>query len=169
MDGSGPAAGNPKTLGMILASTDGVAMDCYLCNLLGKDPMKIPTNRIANEQGLGEGDVNKIEIIGTPQVVNDFKWPPNTASSPDMIPQSITKALMKFFWLRPAINSEICTNCNTCVKSCPVDALIKNTPHPEFKYDKCINCLCCMEMCPEKAVFENISRLFRLRSRLRSR
>lgn len=41
--------------------------------MLGKDPMKVPTNRIAREQGLGEGDLDKIQVIGEPPVVYDFK------------------------------------------------------------------------------------------------
>ena len=166
MDGTGPSAGNPKKLGMILASIDGVAVDVVLCDMLGKDPMKIPTNRIATEQGLGEGDLTKIEIIGDVPLIDDFKWPPNISGSLDMIPAPIARGLMKLFWSRPAIDPEVCTNCKTCVKSCPVDALIENTPIPEFEYGECINCLCCMEMCPEKAVFEEKSRLSRLISRI---
>src|SRR5664280_121059 len=165
MDGTGPSAGNPKKLGMILASIDGVAVDVMLCDMLGKDPMEIPTNRIATEQGLGEGDLTKIEIIGDAPVIDDFKWPPNISGSLDMIPAPIARGLMKLFWSRPAIDPEVCTNCKTCVKSCPVDALIENTPIPEFEYGECINCLCCMEMCPEKAVFEEKSRISRLISR----
>ena len=165
MDGTGPSAGNPKELGMILASTDGVAVDVLLCDMLGKDPMKVPTNRIAVEQELGEGDIDKIEILGEAPIIHNFKWPPNISSSLDMIPPSIARGIMKLFWSRPAIDSKVCTNCKTCVKSCPVDALIENTPTPEFEYGECINCLCCMEMCPEKAVFEEKSRLSRLISR----
>ena len=132
MDGTGPSAGNPKELGMVLASTDGVAVDVLLCDMLGKSPMKIPTNRIASEQGLGEGDLNNIEVIGDVPVVDDFKWPPNISGSLDRIPPSIAKGLMKLFWSRPAIDSKACTNCKTCVKSCPVDALIENTPIPNL-------------------------------------
>ena len=77
MDGTGPSAGNPKKLGMILASSDGLAVDILLCHKLGKDPMKVPTNRIATEQGIGEGDINKIEVLGEFPIVDDFKWPPN--------------------------------------------------------------------------------------------
>ena len=64
MDGTGPSAGNPKKMDMILASMDGVAVDVLLCDILGKDPMKVPINRIATEQGLGEGDLHKIEVLG---------------------------------------------------------------------------------------------------------
>ena len=165
MDGTGPSAGNPKEIGVILASDDSVALDCFICHCLGKDPMKVPSNRIAQEQGLGEGVVENIHVIGEFPVIKDFKWPPNMAGTMELIPSSIARGLMKLWWSRPSIDPDICTNCNTCVKSCPVDALIKNNPIPEFEYGECINCLCCMEMCPEKAVFEDKSRLYKLISR----
>jgi uncharacterized protein (DUF362 family)/Pyruvate/2-oxoacid:ferredoxin oxidoreductase delta subunit len=165
MDGTGPSAGNPKKLGIILASEDGLAVDILLCHKLGKDPMKVPTNRLAAEQGIGEGNINKIEVLGEFPFVDDFKWPPNISGTIDMIPPIIAKGLMKMFWSRPAIDSKKCTNCKTCIESCPVDALIENFPIPEFEYFECIKCLCCMEICPEKAVFEEKSRLYRLISR----
>lgn len=166
MDGMGPSAGNPKELGMILASTDSVALDSYICHILGKDPMKVPTTKIAYKRGLGEADINKIEIIGhNPEVMRDFKWPPNLASSLDMIPSSIARGLMKFYWSRPAIDSDLCTNCKTCVKSCPIEALSEGVYIPEFDYPECINCLCCMELCPEKAVHLEKSILSKLFSR----
>ena len=166
MDGMGPSAGNPKELGMILASTDAIALDSYICHILSKYPMKVPTTKIAYENGLGEADINKIEIMGhNPEIRKDFKWPPNLASSLDMIPSSIAKGLMKFYWSRPAIDSDLCTNCKTCVKSCPVEALIDGAYIPEFDYPECINCLCCAEMCPEKAVHLEKSALTKLFSR----
>lgn len=166
MDGRGPSAGNPKELGMILASTDAVALDSYICHILGKNPLKVPTNKIAYERGLGKADINEIEILGyQPKVRDDFKWPPNLASSLDMVPSFIAKGLMKFYWSRPAIDSNLCTNCNTCVKSCPVEALSEGVYIPEFDYPECINCMCCMEMCPEKAVHLEKSTLSRLISK----
>ncbi len=166
MDGSGPSAGNPKELGMILASSDGIALDSYICHILGKDPMKIPTNKIAYERGLGEADINKINILGDQlEVRKDFKWPPQLSSSLDLVPSFMARGLMKFYWSRPKINPDICTNCKKCVKSCPVEALTAGVNIPEFNYSECINCLCCMEMCPEKAVHLEKSLLARLTSR----
>ena len=166
MDGAGPSAGNPKELGMILASDNGVALDSYICHILGKDPMKVPTNRIAYENGLGEVDINKIVVLGYfPEIRNDFKWPPQIASSLDMIPSFISKALLGFYWSRPAIDSKVCNDCKTCVKSCPVEALTAGVNIPEFDYSECINCLCCMEMCPEKAVYLDKSLITKLFSR----
>lgn len=153
MDGSGPSAGNPKELNMVLASADGVALDSYITYILGKDPLKVPTTKIAYEKGIGEADINKIEILGYyPEVRTDFKWPPKLASSLNLLPSFIARGLMKFYWARPSINSDTCTNCKTCAKSCPVGALKAGTNIPEFNYDECIKCMCCMEMCPEKAV-----------------
>lgn len=96
MDGSGPSAGNPKELGMILASNDGVALDSYICYILGKDPMKVSTNKIAYERGLGEAKIDEIKVLGHQvEVRKDFKWPPSITSSINMIPNFIVKGLMK--------------------------------------------------------------------------
>lgn len=166
MDSLGPSAGNPKELGIVLASTDAIALDSYICHILGKDPMKVPTTKIACERRIGEANINKIEVLGyNPNIRYDFKWPPNLASSLNMIPSSIAKGLMKFYWSRPAIDPKLCTNCKTCVKSCPVQALSEGVYIPEFDYPECINCLCCMEMCPEKAVHLEKSVLTKLFSR----
>lgn len=166
MDGSGPSAGNPKELGMILASADGVALDSYICHILGKDPMKVPTNKMAHERGLGEADINKIEVLGyQPEIRDDFKWPPHMAAPINIVPGFITRRLMRFYWSRPAINPDRCTDCKICVKSCPVEALSTGIDIPEFNYPECINCMCCIEMCPEKAIHQEKRLLARLVSR----
>ena len=166
MDGNGPSAGNPKEMGLILASTDAIAVDSLICQILGKNPLKVPTNKNAYERGLGEADINKIKVLGyQPDVIDDFKWPPNIASSLDMVPSFISKGLMKFWWSRPVIDPEVCTKCGKCVKNCPVEALSAGVKIPEFDYPECINCMCCMEMCPEKAVKLEKSMLSKLLSR----
>lgn len=165
MEGNGPSAGNPKEIGMILASTDGVAIDSIICNILGKNPLKVPTNKNAYERGLGEADINKIKVLGyQPDAITDFKWPPNIVSSLDMVPSFISKGLMRFWWSRPAIDPEICNKCGRCVRNCPVEALSAGVKIPEFDYPECINCMCCMEMCPEKAIKLEKSTLSRLLS-----
>ena len=166
MDGNGPSAGNPKEMGLILASTDAIAVDSLICQILGKNPLKVPTNKNAYERELGEADINKIKVLGyQPDVIDDFKWPPNIASSLDMVPSFISKGLMRFWWSRPVIDPEVCTKCGKCVKNCPVEALSAGVKIPEFDYPECINCMCCMEMCPEKAVKLEKSMLSKLLSR----
>ena len=166
MEGSGPSGGDPKELGIILASTDAVALDSIICHVLGKDPMKVATNKIAYERELGETDINKIDVLGyQPAVRDDFKWPPNMARSLDMVPSFISKGLMRFWWTRPTIDPEICTKCGRCIKNCPVEALSAGISIPEFNYPECINCMCCSEMCPEKAIKLEKSMLSKIISR----
>lgn len=172
MEGSGPSSGDPRELGIILAGTDGVALDSFITHTLGRDPLEIPTNRIAYQQGLGESDINKIKIMGETPIIDNFKWPPNISYTLEMIPAPLARALMKFWWTRPAINPEKCNQCKRCQESCPTLALRKpgllaedqKAYIPEFDYNDCINCLCCMEMCPQKAVYHDKSMLYRLTS-----
>jgi ferredoxin len=136
--------------------------------------MEIPTNRIAYEQGLGEVNIGKIEVLGEVPTINNFKWPPNLSYTLEMIPAPLARGLMKFWWTRPAINPEKCNQCKKCQESCPTNALRKpeqladdqKSYIPEFDYDDCINCLCCMEMCPQKAVYQNKSLLYKVTSRV---
>lgn len=172
MEGNGPSSGDPKKLGMILASDDGVALDSLITHILGRDPLKIPTNRIAYEQGLGESDIKKINVLGEVPQIDNFKWPPKMSSTLDVIPGPLAKGLMKLWWTRPAINPEKCSKCRRCQESCPTDALKRpgeisedqKAYIPEFNYADCINCLCCMEMCPEKAVYHDKSLLYKFTS-----
>lgn len=164
MDGAGPSGGNPIELGMILASTDGVALDSYICHILGKDPLKVPINKIAYERGLGEANINEMDILGfQPPVRNDFKWPSNMIMN--SLPDFITRGMWRIIWQRPVIDSDLCTDCKQCIKNCPVEALTSGVNIPEFNYKECINCLCCIEMCPQKAVSLNKSLVARLASR----
>jgi MinD superfamily P-loop ATPase len=53
---------------------------------------------------------------------------------------------------RPAFIAELCTRCNVCVESCPVDALRLGEERPEVVDELCIGCYCCHELCPSRAV-----------------
>lgn len=162
MQGMGPAAGNPRDLGLILASTDGLAVDSFICHMLGKNPLKIPTNKIAYHQGLGEANIDKINVSLDLPIIDDFKWPANIAGAIDRIPEPIMRGLYKLMWSKPVIESESCIQCGKCIESCPVNALTTGAVIPDLDYSECINCLCCMEMCPEKAIRIEQSRLSKI-------
>lgn len=140
MEGIGASSGDPKELGLILASTDAVALDSLICHILGEDPF-MPINRNAWERGLGEVNIDKIEILGYQPGKIDFKWPSIRILPLDKIPN-----------YKPVIDPEICSHCGSCINSCPTDALSATGDVPVFDYDKCITCMCCSEMCPEKAI-----------------
>jgi uncharacterized protein (DUF362 family) len=58
------ADGRPVEMGLILASRDAVALDAVAGASMGLDPGEVDTTRIAGEAGLGEADLEKIEVLG---------------------------------------------------------------------------------------------------------
>jgi len=64
-EGLGPVFGEPVDLGLIIASKDIVAGDAVGSTVMGyENPRDIKITRIANERGLGEIDLDKIEVKG---------------------------------------------------------------------------------------------------------
>jgi hypothetical protein len=63
-NGPGPRTMIPTEKDYILASSDSVAIDAVAAKMMGFDPMSIPYIRLAQEDGLGTGKVEDIEIIG---------------------------------------------------------------------------------------------------------
>jgi uncharacterized protein (DUF362 family) len=66
MEGQGPAFGNPVRFDAIVSGADAVAVDSVCASMMGFDPFEVPTIRIAHHDGLGQGDLTKIDIVGTP-------------------------------------------------------------------------------------------------------
>jgi uncharacterized protein (DUF362 family) len=63
-NGAGPRLMIPEVKNVILASEDQVAIDAVAAKLMGFDPMSIRYIRLATEQGLGNGDVHQIDLVG---------------------------------------------------------------------------------------------------------
>lgn len=63
-NGPGPRTMVPVEKGLILASSDSVAIDAVAAKIMGFDPMKIDYIRLAHEDGLGIGRVEEIEALG---------------------------------------------------------------------------------------------------------
>lgn len=63
-NGPGPRTLKPVRTDLILASADQVAIDAVAAKIMGFDPMKIDYIRLADEQGLGNGKLENIEIVG---------------------------------------------------------------------------------------------------------
>ncbi len=64
MEGLGPNSGTPVGLGLILASTDTVALDTVATMIMGVDPQEVRHLQMAGQQGLGCGDLAQIEVMG---------------------------------------------------------------------------------------------------------
>jgi len=63
-DGAGPRTMIPRSMNVILASADSVAIDAVAAYLMGFQPLEIPYLRMCHEKGLGIADLRQIEILG---------------------------------------------------------------------------------------------------------
>jgi len=81
MEGKGPAWGTPFEARVAIASRDALAADTLATKVMGFDPLKVNYLSAMNEAGLGQGDLNKIQVIGTPldQCLYHFKVDDKTA------------------------------------------------------------------------------------------
>ena len=153
MDGDGPRNGQPKQIGAILASTDPVALDAVACEMVGIEPLMVPTTRLAHEQGVGTGDLAHIEVLGEPleaMRVADFRL--SSGSGILSRPTGLLRFLQGRLVAKPVLVAKRCQGCWVCVEHCPAEALSKNERQPVFDYGKCIHCYCCQELCPNDAI-----------------
>jgi len=162
MEGNGPATGDLRKVGLLLGSTDGVALDAVANRIMGFKNAEVPTTRFAGERGVGENDIEKIQIRGVPVrdvMVDDFNLPSTHLAN--YVPKFLVNWVGRFVWVRPTVDKDKCTGCAVCAKSCPVNAIEMQNGIPVTDYEKCINCLCCNESCPEGAVYQKLSWLAR--------
>jgi ferredoxin len=151
MEGNGPACPDVRDIGLILASDNAVALDSVMARMMGLDPALLRFLQKAKEEGLGDYDLNSIEIIGELKQIPDFKLP--LLGGEAIIHNKPVQDLIHSRTLvRPKANPDWCTGCGTCVDQCPVSALSMCGQVPEVDPESCITCFCCQEICPEKAM-----------------
>jgi uncharacterized protein (DUF362 family)/Pyruvate/2-oxoacid:ferredoxin oxidoreductase delta subunit len=155
MEGEGPRGGRPKEIGALIASSDPVAVDAIACAIVGIPPLEVPTTRLANEQGLGIGDLSRIEVLGKKieeMRVEGFKRPLG-AEIYFRIPRPFMRLMRKLLTARPIVDEKRCKRCLVCVEHCPPGAISMDKRHPLIDYEKCIMCYCCHELCPNDAIY----------------
>jgi uncharacterized protein (DUF362 family) len=64
MEGNGPKAGHPRVTGLVLASSDPVALDSMACQVMGFFPEDVEHLTVAHRAGLGEISPGSIEVLG---------------------------------------------------------------------------------------------------------
>ncbi len=158
MEGHGPSGGEPKKIGVIMASEDCVSLDSVSANIIGYEPHQIDIIRIASERGLGKGNLEDIEIIGAPLEevkVKDFELASLAHNILKSVPRFLYRPLKflttKYIKIYPSLIREKCVSCQICQKGCPAKAITMVENYPLLDYDKCIKCYCCHELCPERA------------------
>lgn len=152
MQGEGPTAGSPYPAGKILVSEDPLALDAVAAGTIGLAVADVPILEVARRRGLGTGDLAGILVAGDHTAVHrleHFRLPRATRSVKTRNGQALVK-VVDFFSTRPVVNLKKCRNCDTCVDSCPVQAIDRATK--QIDPNLCIKCMCCHELCMFKAV-----------------
>jgi len=65
MEGNGPISGDKVDWHVAIAGTDGVAVDTVAAYLMGFDPRSVGYLYFCSQDGLGTGDLDSINIVGT--------------------------------------------------------------------------------------------------------
>ncbi|WP_048180892.1 DUF362 domain-containing protein [Methanosarcina siciliae] len=165
MEGNGPANGTPIVSGVVLVSYDCVALDIVASELIGIDPLKVPTNKAALSRGFG---TQNPDISGVPLQDSGlrFKMPEGGATA--MVPSFLMRALRKQLTVKPFINTSKCAFCKACVMNCSAHAIEEVGMALKINQQKCIQCYCCRELCPKDAVEIKKSFLMKIVTRNRT-
>ena len=153
----GPVSGPMKKWDLILVGTDELALDVIALEIGKFKGLKhVPHLKNAYERGLGEGNLDRIKIVGLSleearNLAPKFKVPGRTMTRfASFITRSIVYKVTKKI---PNLKKKICVQCGQCFEVCPANAInFKSGEYPKFLRKVCISCLCCMEMCPQQAI-----------------
>lgn len=149
MEGAGPANGALRSLGVVLASRDAVAVDAVASWIIGIDPFRVGTTKAANERGLGVGNLQGIEVLGEPiEAVPDFHLPPITAGEiVGRFPRAFTGFVTRRLRSQPKVIIKRCVGCGACAAACPTEAAQLRSGKARIDRRRCIQCMCCHEAC----------------------
>jgi uncharacterized protein (DUF362 family)/Pyruvate/2-oxoacid:ferredoxin oxidoreductase delta subunit len=163
LEGEGPGkSGDPRPLGVMMASDNTFALDSVACTMVGMNPDSLFTIKAAGEMGLMP---ETIEVMGELPAVHDFKFP-------DMVPlvfgpKPLHGFMRRRLVQRPAQDLKLCKLCGECWKYCPAKAISRSGKKLVFDYEECIRCYCCIEVCPHAAMKTEEPMLGRLFKRVK--
>jgi ferredoxin len=133
-----------------MASTDPVAMDTVMAEMMGFDPESLDLLKAASRLGAGVFDSTQIELLGDEHKAPDMAFKlPGTAQAARRMPRWIVPLAIGILKSQPEINRAKCRKCNMCKDSCPVHAIDAGI---NIDRKKCITCMCCHELCPFNAI-----------------
>ena len=173
LEGDGPGAGGvPRHIGLILGSTNQLALDSIAAEIIGLPREHNPIVLAAEKRGLSPKGLEAIKLIGATLSelrIQNFKFPSKFFEGVGFgkLPWH-QKLMLPFFKTgcarTPHIKKEKCIACGICRDSCPVKVISMqggNRKYARINSKKCIRCYCCHELCPEGAVELQESFLFR--------
>jgi uncharacterized protein (DUF362 family)/Pyruvate/2-oxoacid:ferredoxin oxidoreductase delta subunit len=157
MEGPGPGSGYPRNAGVVLASSNLLALDITACRIIGYDPDIIPINHDAIDRGIWLESSSDLEVVGlklSDVKIHDYKKIKLTGNPSQLVEFLVPRFLKSFesaLSPKPVFVEKKCIRCGACVDICPADAL-EIDGMVKIDYEKCIRCFCCHEVCPEDAI-----------------
>ena len=154
MEGDGPGNGDPRLLGLILASGNPFALDTTICRIIGVPPEDLLTIQAGRERGFAGTNPKQIKVLG--QQLEDIGVSPfRLPGRFDMqwnLPGFIKRPLKNVFVPKPRVDGNLCGLCGVCAEVCPPQAISMDAKGVRIDYRRCIRCYCCQEVCPEGAM-----------------
>lgn len=163
MEGDGPSGGDKRHVGLTVASDDLYALDYYLCQLIGTDPMGIFTVKGAMKRGLCDGNFTVLgDVVAA---IEPFAMPHDKGidfmgHTPKILRKPAKWITTHWLTSKPVIRTNDCIGCGKCAESCPPKTITLRDRKAIIEYQNCIRCFCCHEMCPVKAIDIKRSVLF---------
>lgn len=161
MEGNGPTAGTPRSIGLLMASANPHACDLIGAALIGLSPQAVPTLQAAIERGYIPESPEKIQTCGIPwqeRIIPDYQLVERAKSlrfnrESETFFGRISAAVMdQALASVPHLTPAQCIGCKECFKICPAHAITMVDKKPRIDRKKCIRCFCCQEFCPKGAL-----------------
>ncbi|MDT4763382.1 DUF362 domain-containing protein [Sphaerochaeta sp. PS] len=159
MEGPGPANGKPRHMGLILASTDALALDYAQAVVMGYDPLTIPIIAEGLRREAGSKPSSYPLLDANDLIVEDFQRIQQQKQT------SFFHSLIAPFFLSRYIRRKVkkdrkppvflvdpCIQCRRCIEICPVQALHLEGKRIIINEKVCVRCYCCHEVCPAHAI-----------------
>lgn len=157
MEGNGPTGGNPRDLGLLLASKDIYTLDCLAASCIGVEPDSVAMLRQAVERGLARPAELQLTGDALPEQITEFTKPDTKrldfgSKLPGFLQEPAVKLLSRILKSYPQVDTATCIGCGKCAESCPAHIITIRNRKAHFPKKGCISCFCCQEMCPVKAI-----------------
>ena len=145
-----------RPAGVILASTDSVALDAIAAWVVGCGERRIWTTYFASRRGLGHAGNEEIEVRGPgasePRLRLKLLAPPvaQKAKVYDRLSSYLSHTVLR---PRPVVDPGSCVGCGDCVTFCPTGAIeVKSDKLARIERRCCIECAACIDACGENAI-----------------
>ena len=158
-----------RPVGLMLGSTDAVALDTVAAHAIGYEDLMIWASHFGAESGVGCNRMEEIIIRGVDWDRLDHPSLAYPYTSPTGLPvyHRITARLNHTVLRpRPVVDPARCTSCGDCAHCCPVGCISAGVDKTfRINLSQCADCGCCIKTCEVGAVqlrFVGFSRFLRL-------